>query len=897
MTTNLTREEAQVRSQLLSTHTYDVHLDITSAPDSAQTTFTSTSTVTFDAAAAAKTFIDFIAESVTAITVNDQPLDPATHFDGTRVTFPTRAGANTVTVTGQAVYSTSGEGMHRFIDPADNKVYLYTQFEPTDARRVFANFDQPDLKARFTFSVTAPADFVVLNNAAEVPATGPADPTGPTGPATHRFATTQRMSTYITCVCAGHYAGVHDTYSLGDLTIDLGLYVRASLAESMDAKDIFTVTKQGLDFYHENFDYPYPWGKYDQIFVPEYNLGAMENPGLVTFVDSYIYRDAVTRTEYESRANVILHEMAHMWFGDLVTMRWWDDLWLKESFADYMASLALTSATEYTDGWVTFALRRKDWAYRQDQYPTTHPIVADIPDIEAARLNFDGITYAKGAAVLKQLVAFVGLDAFMAGARDYFRAHEFSNTTLADFLTALESRARGRDVRGWADAWLTTTGVSEIALQVETGPEVPAGTAQPTGTAQLPGGTRPAGGTRVAITSAQVSQTNTGAQVTRPHTFHIAGFNRERRALTPVGTWQVDFAQACAPVPALVGQPRPDLLLVGHGDDDFAKVRLDAESTRVALACVTKLPAALDRAVVWSALSNAMRDGLLPVVDFLDAYARTLGREPHAGINAGLRTQALTALSRWVADADREAALAHVLGAALDALGAAQAGSDAQLSIAETVLALVRRSVRIAYPGPEVTAAREFASHLASHAAGATVAGLGLTVDNALKWKALVSLSVLGWADEGDIAAQSALDRTDSGEMQARTARAAQPLPIVKMRAFEAATTDTSLSNNSLSATIAGFAAPVATPILEPFVQRYFELLESFWTTRSNEMAKRLVLGLYPAWSFRAAHVAQLTDDWLTGHVGAPSALRRLVMELGDDMHRAVRVQGAQAGG
>ena len=872
MTTNLKRSEAATRSELLATHSYTVHLDITSAPDLAKKTFTSTSTVVFDAHQDADTFIDFIADSVSEITINGQSLNPAKNFDGARVTFPVTAGSNTLTVTGQAIYSTSGEGMHRFVDPADDKIYLYTQYEPTDARRVFANFDQPDLKATFTFSVTAPQDFIVLNNTAPTesqattPEVAPAAEAATTSAVTHEFATTERMSTYITCVCAGHYVGAHDTYTRGDLTIPLSVYVRASLAESMDADNIFTVTKQGLDFYHDNFEFPYPWGKYDQIFVPEYNLGAMENPGLVTFVDSFIYRDAVTRTEYESRANVILHEMAHMWFGDLVTMQWWDDLWLKESFADYMASLALTTATEFTDGWVTFALRRKDWAYRQDQYPTTHPIVADIPDVEAARLNFDGITYAKGASVLKQLVAFVGLDAFMAGSRDYFAKHAFGNTTLVDFLDALEARTEGRDVRAWADAWLTTTGVSEISVDVETDD---AGT----------------------ITKATVSQSNTGPQVVRPHTFTLAGFNRQRSAMHPTETWKVDFDTASADLPQLVGIKRPDLLLPGHGDDDFAKMRLDDTTTAHALHSVTKLPDALDRAVVWSALTNAMRDGSLSVSSFVDAYARSLGRERHAGINAGLRAQALNAVKLWTTDVN--GTLSTILGAALDALESAEPGSDTQLNLAEVVLIFVAHSATVVAPGPEVVAARDFASRVL--ASGPTLEGYGLKVDNALKWKALISLVVLGWADEEDIAAQESRDRTDSGVMQARTARAARSLPVAKMRAFEAVTSDTSLSNSSLSATVAGFTSPVATPILEPFVDQYFEQLESFWTTRSNEIAKRLVLGLYPSWSTRREHVAQRTDAWLSEHGTAPAALRRLVTELGDDMHRAIRVQGTQA--
>ena len=894
MTTNLTRDEARARSALVETHSYDVALDIRLANDREQATYTSSSKVSFTARSSGEIFLDFIADSVTSIEANGQSIDPAAAFDGARVTVPVEQGENTVTIVGQALYSRSGEGMHRFFDPADGKCYIYTQFEPTDARRVYANFDQPDLKAVFRFTVTAPNDFTVLNNTAVVRT----EPAGALA-TTHYFGPTLRQSSYITCVCAGHYVSAHSEYVRGDLRIPLGVYTRASLAEAMESDEIFTITKAGLDFFHENFDYAYPWGKYDQIFVPEYNLGAMENPGLVTFVDSYIHRDAVTRSEYESRASVILHEMAHMWFGDLVTMQWWDDLWLKESFADYMAALALSEATEYTDGWVSFALRRKDWAYRQDQYATTHPIVADIPDVEAARQNFDGITYAKGASVLKQLVAFVGRDVFMKGSRAYFRAHEFSNTSLEDFLLALEKAAGDRDVRGWADKWLKTTGVSELSLTITTEssaadsaardsqhPSLRDFVAQPT------------------VTSAVISQHNTVAPavheftagtatgVTRPHTLQVAGFNRAGGTLEKVGAWPIDFADESAQVTALRGQPRPDLLLLGHGDDDFAKIRLDANSTAIALRSVTKLDDALDRAIVWSALGNAARDGLLPALDFTEAYARTLGRETHAGIASGLRVQALNAIDRWMGEADRQAAISTVLGAALDALEDAQAGSDTQLDLAETVLLLVRRT-SVEDTGPEALAAREWVTHLLTVPAGQTVntGAQGLRVDNALRWKALITLVCLGWADHTDIEAEATLDRSSSGELHTYTARAAMPLPVAKMRAFTSAVEDTGLSNSKLSATVMGFAASSRGSMLEPFVEQYFDRLESFWTTRSNEIGKRLVLGLYPTWSARGEHVAELTRTWLAFHLDAPRALRRMVVELLAEQERAVRLK------
>ncbi len=876
MTTNLTRAQARSRSELLSVELYTVDLDLSAAEDPDAETFASTTIVDLDAVRDGETFIDLIADSVSSVTINNEPLNPRTAFDGARVHFPVTAGANRLEITAACLYSRSGEGLHRYVDPADDKVYLYTQYEPTDARRVFANFDQPDLKARFQFTVTAPKDFAVLSNSPVASVSAPAQ-----GLLRHEFAVTGVQSSYITCVTAGHYTTTTDTYTHPQTgqTIELGVHTRASLAEHMDAESIFTVTKQGLDFFHEHFDYPYPWGKYDQIFVPEYNLGAMENPGLVTFTDSLIFRDKVTRASYEARANVILHEMAHMWFGDLVTMAWWDDLWLKESFADYMGGLALAEATEFDDGWVTFALQRKGWAYRQDQYPTTHPIVADIPDVEAAKLNFDGITYAKGASVLKQLVAYVGQDAFMEGTRQYFRAHEFGTATLTDFLTALEAAAPDRDLAAWADAWLKTTGVSELSLEIETDDE----------------------GT---ITAAEVVQQNSGtgtsgageagAEVVRPHRLQLAGFVRKGSVLTRTQTWEIDFDSARAEVPGLVGVARPDLLLLNYGDDDFVKVRLDDTSTQTALGHVSRFADPMDRALVWSALTNAMRDGLLPVTDFLTAYSRSLSRETHAGISATLMRTMLTALDEWLPERFVDPALDGLLGVSFDALAASKPGSDEQLALARTLLSLVLRSAKVRTSTPPVRAGRELAQAMLAVEAGSDMRPdfPGLTIDHALRWHALTALATLGWADVCDIDEALAVDQTGSGRLHALTAEAARPLPIAKQRAFTAATSDESLSNDVISAHIAGFTVSSGLPITEPFVEEYFRLLEGFWE-RSIEIARRLVNELYPSWSIRPDEVLAMTDEWLEAHADAPAAQRRLLIERRDDLARSIRLRAA----
>ncbi|HTF48926.1 MAG TPA: aminopeptidase N, partial [Pseudonocardia sp.] len=457
---NLTRTAAEQRAALMSPTDanavsaiqYAIELDLTDGAGRPGTsTFTSTTTVRFDCAQpGASSWIDIVAAGVHSAVLNGTELDVSGYREEDGIALPNLAAHNELTVRADGRYMNTGEGLHRFVDPVDDAVYLYSQFETADAKRMFACFDQPDLKGRYQLTVTAAPDWKVISNAV-IEDSSPA----PSGAVTHRFATSDIISTYLVALIAGPYQSWHDTHD----GIPLGIYCRASLAKHMDADRLFTETKQGFDFYHANFGVRYPFGKYDQLFVPEFNAGAMENAGAVTFLEDYVFRSRVTKYLYERRAETVLHEMAHMWFGDLVTMRWWDDLWLNESFATWASVICQASATEYTGSWVTFANVEKAWAYRQDQLPSTHPVAADIPDLAAVEVNFDGITYAKGASVLKQLVAYVGLEPFLAGLRSYFEAHAWRNATFDDLLGALE-KSSGRDLSDWGAQWLRTTGLN-----------------------------------------------------------------------------------------------------------------------------------------------------------------------------------------------------------------------------------------------------------------------------------------------------------------------------------------------------------------------------------------------------------------------------------------------------
>ncbi|AYG82867.1 Aminopeptidase N [Streptomyces hundungensis] len=850
---NLSRDEARERAELLSVEGYHVRLDLRSAvgdaPDGPRT-FRSQTTIRFRSGRpGAATFADLIAPSVTSVTLNGRALDPAEVFDGNRIALADLAEDNVLVVDAQCAYSRTGEGMHRFVDPEDGEVYLYTQYEPADARRVFAGFEQPDLKAPFVFEAQAPEGWTVWSNGAG----------GQEADGVWRFAATEPISTYITCVVAGPYHYVTDSYTRTfddgrTLEIPLGAMCRKGLAKHFDADDVFLVTKQGLDFFHDHFDFPYPFGKYDQAFVPEYNLGAMENPGLVTFREEYIYRGNVTQAAYERRANVILHEMAHMWFGDLVTMVWWDDLWLKESFADFMGSFSQAEATRFTNSWVTFANNRKAWAYRADQLPSTHPITADIRDLEDAKLNFDGITYAKGASVLKQLVAYVGRDDFLEGARRYFKRHAYGNTRLGDLLSVLEE-VSGRDMTTWSRSWLQTAGVNSL-----------------TPVATYDAGDR--------ITELAVIQEAAESHPElRPHRVAVGLYRAESGALVRYARAEVDVEGPRTVVAELAGSERPDLILVNDDDLTYCKIRFDEGSLATLRAHLGSISDPLARALCWSALWNLTRDALMPARDFVALVLAHAGRESDIGVLQMLHAWARSAVTHYAAPAWRAE------GGALLAAGAL-------------------RELRLAEPGSQhqLTWARFFASTAASGSDFQLLQGLlagsakidGLEVDQELRWALLEPLATHGVVDEGAIDAELARDDTASGKRHQVRCLAARPSVAVKAQAWAQVVESDTLSNALVEATISGFNQPSQRELTAAYVPKYFEAIERVWAERSIQIGMDVVKGLFPGLQDDEATLSA-TDAWLAAHEGAAPALRRLVLEARDDLARTLRGQACDA--
>lgn len=873
---NLGRAEAAARKSLLTIGYYDVVVDISNAEKLDEPGFSTQSTITFECAKpGATTFLDFIGLSIESVDLNGLHLDLPEVVEDARIVLPNLAAHNKVTVKATAAYSRTGEGLHRFVDPADEKTYTYTQYEPADARRVFANFEQPDLKAPFTFTVLAPSGWEVASNESVSAYEDVAfDQDGKSVTGRWQFAPTMPISTYITTILAGPYfkAVDHFTMTFGqdsaqprmELNIPLAAYCRASLAKHFDAQAIFDVAKAGLAYFNTLFDYPYPFGKYDQAFVPEYNLGAMENPGLVTFTESYIYSSRATDSQYQQRANTIMHEMAHMWFGDLVTMSWWDDLWLKESFADFMGHLAVAEATDWGQkSWTLFASKRKTWAYVQDQLPTTHPIVADIPNLEAAKQNFDGITYAKGASVLKQLVAYVGQEKFIQGAREYFRTHEFSNTTLADLLAPL-SDASGRDLREWSAQWLETAGISSLApLLTVTNGDISSLAVEQEGTDPL-----------------------TGQSTLRPHRLGLGLYNfDDAGALVRTSAVTVDIAGATTSVTDFDNKAVPALLLLNDEDFSYAKVRLDDVSLETALSSVGKIENPLARSLVWSSLWNMVRDALLPADKYIATVGAQAAGEPDVALLQSLVDNSRAALKNYVPGALRKPVQADFMDAVEQGMDAAVPGSDEQLVWARTLARLacgtpgVAARVRALLGGEDVPA--------------------GLVVDSELRWLLLEALASTGSITVPELDAELAAERTAKARASHQMASAALPSASVKAEAWRKIVDETNLSNELLGATIEGFTEG-SPELLSPYTEPYFEVLESIWATRSIEIAGRIVRGLFPRGAVLsegmapAGHPLYLrAEAWLNTNPNAARGLIRIIREENDSLLRSLRAQAA----
>ncbi|SRX83078.1 putative aminopeptidase N PepN (Lysyl aminopeptidase) (LYS-AP) (alanine aminopeptidase) [Mycobacterium tuberculosis H37Rv] [Mycolicibacterium parafortuitum] len=855
---NLTRDQAAERAALITVDSYHIALDLTDGSGRpGERTFRSVTTVEFDALDGADTYIDLAADTVRSATLNGVDVDVSGYDESTGIALRGLRARNTLVVDADCRYSNTGEGLHRFVDPVDDEVYLYSQFETADAKRMFACFDQPDLKAAFDVTVVAPAHWEVISNGATVEAVEESDNARAKR---HTFKATPRMSTYLVALIAGPYARWDDVYSDDHGDIPLGIFCRKSLAEYMDAERLFTETKQGFGFYHNNFGVPYAFGKYDQLFVPEFNAGAMENAGAVTFLEDYVFRSKVTRASYERRAETVLHEMAHMWFGDLVTMRWWDDLWLNESFATFASVLCQAEATEYTEAWTTFANVEKSWAYRQDQLPSTHPVAADIPDLHAVEVNFDGITYAKGASVLKQLVAYVGLEAFLAGLRDYFRDHAFGNATFGDLLGALE-KSSGRDLSGWGRQWLKTTGLNTLRPDFDTD-----ATGAFTRFAIDQGGAKPGEGeTRVHRLAVGIYDDDASGKLVRVH--------RE----------ELDVEGPVTDVPALQGVSRGKLILVNDDDLTYCSLRLDPDSLETVLSRIADIAEPLPRTLAWSAAWEMTRDAELRARDFVALVISGLHAETEVGVAQRLLMQAQTALGSYADPAwAAENGWPAFGDALLDLAGQSAPGSDHQLAFVNALCTSVLSPNHVAV----------LSTLLDNEPAAVNLEGL--VIDTDLRWRIVTALARAGVID-GDgpdtpfIDAEADKDRTAAGRRAAAAAAAARPQAEVKAAAWQQVVEDDTLANITARAIIGGFAQPGQGEVLAPFRDRYFEAISGVWERRSSEVAQTVVIGLYPSWEI-SEEALEAAGRFLADPE-VPPALRRLVLEGRAGVERALKAR------
>ncbi|MCX4761238.1 aminopeptidase N [Streptomyces sp. NBC_01275] len=827
----LTRDEALSRAQLLDVHHYTIELDLTTGEE----TFESHTVIRFAARSHGDTFVEVRPAELRSVTLDGQPLDPETLDDNRLPLKNLTAGDHELRVEASMRYSRTGEGMHRFTDPTDGETYLYTQLFMEDVQRVFTAFDQPDLKAVFDLTVKAPEHWTVLANGI----------TEHLGEGRWQAAPTPLISTYLVAVAAGPWHSVTTEHR----GLPFGIHCRRSLAPHLDADadELLEITRQCFDRYHEKFEEPYPFDSYDQAFVPEFNAGAMENPGLVTFRDEFVYRSAVTDAERQTRAMVIAHEMAHMWFGDLVTLRWWDDIWLNESFAEYMGYQTLTEATRFTDTWTDFGVSRKAWGYDADQRPSTHPVAPEnVDDTAAALLNFDGISYAKGASALRQLVAWLGEKDFLAGINTHFARHKFANAALADFIDSLAAHT-DRDVHAWADAWLRTTGVDTLT---------------PT------------------VTGSNGDHHLTVAQHgARPHRITVGLYDQDladddsRPArLTLRERLDVDIPQT---QPQPLGK-RPALLLLNDGDLTYAKIRFDDRSFDTVRSCLSALPEPLTRAVVWNALRDAVRDGDLAPAAYLETARAHLPRETDLALVQGVLAFASAQIAdRYVTPDERPAALATLSSLCRD---------------------LIRRTEDGDHPGLRLIAVRHFidvAAHpdtIAAWLADGTVPG-GPELDPDLRWRVLARLAVLGDTDEGAIAAELARDPSATGREGAARCRAALPDPEAKRQAWEAMFTTDDLSNYLFTATAQGFWQPEQAGLVSPYVPRFYEDAVAVAARRGPAIAEAAGRWAFPAHAVDP-DTLRLGEQCLRDAAPIPALRRKLADQL-DDLARALRVREA----
>ncbi|MFM1825429.1 MAG: aminopeptidase [Actinomycetota bacterium] len=844
---NITRNEAIQRASLVSEPVYRVSLELDGKGD----TFSCFASINFKAIENSNTWIDLVSPKVESIWLNGEELNVSEVFDGTRIQLQKLKQNNQLKIKAQCSYMNTGEGLHRHIDPVDKEVYIYTQFEVPDCRRVFPVFEQPDIKGVLNLTVKAPSKWTVISNTQT-----PNPKIIENDFSIWTFDETPKMSSYLYAICAGPYAKKTDVYEGKFGSYPLAIFVRPSLSQYLDHEEIFQVTKQGFKWFEDKFQIGYPFKKYDQVFVPEFNAGAMENVGCVTFRDEYIFRSRTTRTAYESRANTILHELAHMWFGDLVTMKWWNDLWLNESFAEWAAHWASTGATQYNEAWTLFHVQRKAWAYRQDQLPSTHPIAANMPDLDSVYENFDGITYAKGASALRQLVAWVGEENFLKGLKNYFEKHAWKNTELKDLLNEL-SISSGRELDSWSKIWLESSGATLLRPEIEVDQNN-------------------------LITKLVINQEPPSAPpgldpVLRPHRLALGVYEKQGEKLVRTKRIEVDVVGDKTLIKELEGTKRPDLLLINDDDLTYAKIRLDSHSLNTATKEIASIESSLSRALIWGAVWDMVRDAEVGTGKYLDLVLAGIEKETDIGLVQQVLMQCRSAIDVFADRKNRKNYNIKLASGIEKLISLANPGSDRQL-------ALVRTFSAVATTEEQVTKVAQILD--------GQLQIEGLLVDTDLRWALLRRLVVVGKRGEKDIEEELKKDDTVMGREHAAGAKAAMPSLEAKQKAWDQVINNENLTNSELHSILAGISYMDHEEVLKNFVDKYFDSVSSLWNARTHEIGQSLVTGLFPSTNINM-DVVNKCDEFLEKNKDLAVGARRIVIEQRDSLARALKAQNS----
>lgn len=835
----LTQVQAADRAARVSGVSYDITLDIVGGEE----TYSGDVTIRFDTTGSGSVFLDFRGRTINRLTVNGESVAP--DWTGYRLTLPAKVVVPRMEVRVEYVndYDVTGDGFHRFVDPEDGQEYLYTNFEPYEAHRLYPCFDQPDIKGTYRFSVTAPADWEVIANSPLANQT-----TGSDGRKTHRFDQTEVFSTYLTALVCGPYVVRRHKHG----SLDMGLYSRRSMERYLDeqAAEILELTGQGMDFYAQMFDQPYPFSKYDQVFVPEYNSGAMENVGCVTYNEAYLFRDKATDNQRLDRGETFLHELAHMWFGNLVTMRWWNDLWLNESFATYISYLALTEATRFGENaWKVFNSDIKRWAYQQDQLPTTHPIAGTAADTEIAFLNFDGITYGKGASVLKQLVKYISRDTFRDGMRLYFRRHAWSNATLADFLRCLEEAGK-ITLSKWAQLWLQTASVNTLAARWEARDGK--------------------------VESFAIEQTAPDAYPTlRPHALEIAFARDTQGRLDVMSSVPASIDGPRTEIGEANGIPAPDLVFPNFGDHAYAKIELDDKSIEYVRAGLGRVDDGLLRNLLFASLWEMVRDRRLRSTDYLAICAAQLPAESDLDILDVVLERVAMTIARYIPESQRLAQAHSWFELALRSLAAAPAG-DAEILWARLAIRAV--------------ASADDAARLVAIVDGRESVG-GFEFDQEMRW-AVAVMAVAYGLPEADrlLARQQELDPSDRGRRAMLQAEAARPSAESKQRVWERINGKGYGSFHLTRAAMMGFFWAHQQELLDSYTDRFFDEVRDVFETHDHPFSRAYIMALFPA--YRAEpRVLERARKMLAELDGSLPTLSRQLAESADDLDRQIEVR------